>query len=115
MNPIKKEVFSRQSWVFGNKETEIALTEQGGHMAPVTFFKNDKPIRPYYVNPWHAEKLVIDTPVLESLRGDFFCFPFGGDNAYKNENHPVHGETATAKWTFKAYAKNEGVTESSSP
>ncbi len=111
MDPVMKDVCSRRSWVFGNEDTEVSVTEQGGHMAPVTFRRNGKPIAPYYVNPWHAEGLEIDDPVLSVLRGDFFCFPFGADNAYKKENHPLHGETATSKWSFKAFGDNHGLTE----
>ena len=51
-------------------------------MAPVTFFRDSaQPVRPYYVSPWQEEApSKMPAPVLVSLRGDFFCLPFGGNN-----------------------------------
>jgi len=36
--------------------------------------------------------------LLTPIRGDFFCLPFGGNNSWKNENHPPHGEVSEEKW-----------------
>lgn len=100
MVPEKKTVFSQPSWIIQNDEVELTVTELGGHMAPVTFFRNDRPFEPYYINPWHDENIPIDTPVLRPLRGDFFCMPFGEKNSYREEVHEVHGETATGIWNL---------------
>ena len=41
--------------------------------------------------------------ILRALRGDFFCLPFGGNaTPYRGEKHPMHGETANAKWRLEA-------------
>lgn len=50
--------------------------------------------------------------MLEALRGDFFCAPFGGNEApYQGESHPPHGETANVKWHFESLDENpSGVT-----
>jgi hypothetical protein len=51
MVPEKKTVFSQPSWIIQNDEVDLAITELGGQMAPVTFFRNDRPFEPYYINP----------------------------------------------------------------
>lgn len=101
---IKSEIIKGQkSWVLENKNIKLCLTEKGGHMAPVVFFKDtDNPIEPFYINPWAEEDINMkDEPdVLIPLRGDFFCLPFGGDNSWCGESHPPHGETAESLWTI---------------
>ena len=78
--------------------------------APVTFYRNTKaPVQPYYISPWQKEPEKAGEPVLETLRGDFFCMPFGL-GITKKEQHPFHGETASSKWKFKDAAKTGGVT-----
>ncbi len=79
--------------------TELAVTRQGGHMAPVVFFADtNAPVSPYYISPWQDERVELDSPVLRPLRGDLFCMPFGGSRPDGVEVHPPHGETATAEW-----------------
>ncbi|MFP4011002.1 MAG: hypothetical protein ACLFUM_04815 [Spirochaetaceae bacterium] len=63
----------------------------------------DSPFDPYYVSPWQNEGFALDEPVLQTLRGDFFCMPFGEDNRYEEEAHPVHGEPASSKWTLEGF------------
>ena len=42
-------------------------------------------------------------PILQAMRGDFFCMPFGGnENPYGGETFPPHGETANSEWKFEA-------------
>jgi len=103
MKPALKTIASQPSWVVRNGNVELAVTQLGGHMAPVTFCRNTrKPVRPYYVNPWHAEGHKLDDPVMIPLRGDFFCLPFG-DNVMPlgTEQHVCHGEPATRKWSLR--------------
>jgi len=107
MKPTIRTIASQPSWVIRTKQVELAVTQLGGHMAPVTFYRgSSSPIRPYYISPWHGEKLKISEPVLVPLRGDFLAFPFGGNAApYRGERHQVHGETAGAKWRFVSQTK----------
>jgi len=100
MKTITKTIASQPSWVIRNKNIELALTHLGGHMAPVTFYRNTtRPIQPYYINPWCDEGLKIADPVLVPLRGDFFCMPFGANTApYGKQQYVCHGEPATRKW-----------------
>ncbi len=100
---VSKEIHGQSSFVLENDVVSLAITKQGGHMAPVVFgAANEQQIRPYYVSPWQEEdRSDMPAEVLVPLRGDFFCLPFGGNaQPYQNQNHPVHGETATAEWTF---------------
>jgi len=101
---IKSEIIKGQkSWILENKNIRLCLTEKGGHMAPVVFMKDsEKPIEPFYINPWAEEGLNMENEpdVLVPLRGDFFCLPFGGDNFWNGESHSVHGEVSGSVWTL---------------
>ena len=99
-----KEVFGQPSFVLETGSASLAVTQTGGHMAPVEFKGADggqPTIQPYSIAPWWDEKLASDTPtILKVLRGDFFCMPFGGnDTPFGGEKHPVHGEVANSEWT----------------
>jgi len=108
MKPKHKTIAGQGSWVLANKNTELAVTELGGHMAPVTFYrKSASPVQPYYISPWQGEKLKLDEPVLRSLRGDFFCMPFGAPCKLRGVKHDCHGEPAGRKWTL-AGAETDG-------
>ena len=104
---------AQPSFLVGTKQVEVAVTQRGGHMAPVTFFRDsDKPVRPYYVSPWQDEKpSEMPAPVLVALRGDFFCVPFGGNSdAVAGEKHPPHGEIVGEPWKVVGTKKAGDVT-----
>ena len=106
-------VASQPAWVMGNDEVELAVTQLGAHMAPVKFYRaSSTPVQPYYISPWHAEKLEdIPVPVLKVIRGDFFCMPFGVNGASANgETHPPHGEPAGGGWNLVGHGKTGSVT-----
>ncbi len=69
-------------------------------------------VEPYSVAPWAEEKPADKIPhLLRLLRGDFLCAPFGGsESAYRGEQHPPHGETANAAWTFESLEKDAART-----
>jgi hypothetical protein len=104
--------FGQPAWVLRNAEVELTLTQQGGHMAPVTFYRGtSRPVQPYYISPWQEENVRPETPVLVPLRGDFFCAPFGGNaEPYRGEQHTPHGEPATARWSFERAGKSGSIT-----
>ncbi len=88
-------------------DVDVVVTQLGGHMAPVTFFRSTGDsqgdgIRPYYISPWQDENASdIPAPVMVPLRGDFFCLPFGGNaDEVAGEKHPPHGETSSSKWSL---------------
>lgn len=100
MKPTVRNIQSQDSWILATENVELAVTQLGGHMAPVFFYRDtDRPIQPYHISPWQGEASKIGEPVLVPLRGDFFCAPFGADNEYRGEKHVAHGESATRKWS----------------
>ena len=103
-----RSVHSQPSAILATKDVEVAVTTRGGHMAPVTFFRSsERPVQPYYVSPWQDEApLPMPAPVLVTLRGDFFCMPFGGNSAeVAGEKHPPHGEIVGEPWKVVGTAK----------
>ena len=98
-------------WIVQSDQVELAITELGGHMAPVTFYRQEsKSVQPYHISPWQEENHQYPVPVLVPLRGDFFCLPFGGNGeAYRSEKHPPHGETAGSQWTLVGSEKKGTV------
>ena len=107
-----RTIESQSCWIASTPQVELSLTHLGGHMAPVTFYRDTaQPVRPYYISPWQGEKLDYPAPVLVPLRGDFFCVPFGGNGEVVNgEKHPPHGETAGSLWKHVATKKAGDVT-----
>jgi hypothetical protein len=99
--PKFKTIAAQPSFVITNDTVELAITQLGGHMAPVTFFRDTtSPVHPYHISPWQGEdSKEIRGSVLEPLRGDFFCCPFGAGR-YRGINYPCHGEPASAKWSL---------------
>jgi hypothetical protein len=110
MKPSLKTIAGQPSWILRSDTVELALTRQGGHMAPVTFFCDGaRPVQPYYICPWAEEGRKIPEPVLEPLRGDFFCLPFGGNGTYRGTHLPVHGETAGRSWRLSSASSEGGL------
>jgi hypothetical protein len=95
-------IAGQASWLLESDQVRLAVTVKGGQMAPVSFLRGSgKAVEPYYLNPWRAEGLRTGLPLLDVLRGDFFCLPFGAENKYRGEDHPPHGESANASWRLQ--------------
>jgi hypothetical protein len=92
------------SWRLASAGVETFVTHMGGHLGPVTFDRRGRKFQPYSVAPWAEEPAdSLLPPILRALRGDFFCLPFGGNaTPFRGEKHPVHGETANARWQFES-------------
>lgn len=103
-------VCGQPSWRLASSEVEVFVTQMGGHLGPVTFDRSGRKTRPYSVAPWAEEEFDPPLePVIEALRGDFFCLPFGGNaKTFRGEKHPVHGETANARWSFESLERHQG-------
>jgi hypothetical protein len=108
----KQTISGQPSWRLASNEVEAFVTEMGGHLGPVTFERKGRKIRPYSMAPWTEEKFTPPLPtILQVLRGDFFCLPFGGNaTPFRGEKHPVHGETANARWHLESLEKRAGRT-----
>jgi hypothetical protein len=65
----------------------------------VFFPGSDKPVEPYYVNPWVDERFEPElSGMMRVLRGDSFCLPFG-DNSSVAKDFPFHGRTSSFRWS----------------
>lgn len=94
-------VHGQPSWRIASDYVEAYVTELGGQMAPVTYDLGWRKIQPYAIAPWAEDPPMDADPILQVLRGDFFCMPFGlGAKAYEGEIHPLHGEPANERWTL---------------
>ncbi len=110
MKKTLSNVLGWASWKLCSTTTEACVTETGGHLAPVVFDRQEKKIQPYAVAPWFNEQHADQPKIIQVLRGDFFCLPFGGNQApYRGEKHPVHGDTANLKWTLLDQRSEHGV------
>ena len=99
-NERKRIVHGQASWTLSCGGVSLAVTERGGHLGPASFRVASRRVQPLSVAPWWNER-VAAPPILQVLRGDFFCLPFGGNaTPYRGERHDVHGETANRPWEF---------------
>ena len=105
-------VASQPSWQISSDAVQAAVTRLGGHLAPVEFRLGRRLVQPFHVAPWAGEEIGPKFPaMLQVLRGDFFCMPFGGNaRSWRGEQHPPHGETANAMWTFDRVSREAGET-----
>ncbi|MDZ4741816.1 MAG: hypothetical protein SGI98_00170 [Verrucomicrobiota bacterium] len=103
-------VFGQKSWTLKSSTVELALTQTGGHLAPVVFDRKKRKLQPYSVAPWHKEKSPsIQPPILRILRGDFLCMPFGGwGQVVKGKTLQLHGESANAPWKLEKNISEDG-------
>jgi hypothetical protein len=83
------------SWEIHSDLVTAWMTVQGAQVAPVTFDIGDRTVEPYSVAPWAPGSIPDVPPLLDALRGDFLCLPFGAQ-----PDGPQHGQTASAPWTL---------------
>jgi len=105
-------IHGQPSWRVASDKVDAAVTRQGGHLAPVRFRLPHGVVQPFSIAPWAEEKSTAKLiPLLQSLRGDFFCAPFGGsESLYRGERHPPHGEVASSPWKFESFDKTKAET-----
>ncbi|HWX21570.1 MAG TPA: hypothetical protein VN578_16835 [Candidatus Binatia bacterium] len=110
-NPLRT-ILGQPSWRLASPQIEAFVSQMGGHMGPVTFDRRGQKLRPYSVAPWTEERFHPPLqPIIQALRGDFFCLPFGGNTTpFGREKHPVHGETANARWHFESQQTRDSQT-----
>jgi hypothetical protein len=112
MNSHTVKILGQPSWQLTSSDVEVLVTEQGGHVAPITFDRQGGRFAPMAVAPWAEEPHDPAQPsCTQVLRGDFFCMPFGGNaTPFLGEQHPPHGETANGRWTFESLEQSSGRT-----
>lgn len=106
--------FGQPSWRVKNERVDAWITRTGGMLAPATFRLADgRSVQPFSIAPWAGEKVPAGTPpLLEVLRGDFLCAPFGGNaTAWRGEKHPPHGEAANSPWSLVLATDQRGTSE----
>lgn len=95
-------IHGAESFVLENDVVKIAVTKEGGHLAPVVFKLGSREVSPYAVAPWLPDEAEEDLPVLlKNLRGDFLCLPFG-----PQQDGLPHGETANRAWHLLEQTQN---------
>jgi hypothetical protein len=91
-------IHGEPSFRLSSELVELALTARGGHMAPLRFLIDKRWVEPLSMAPWLPGQSDDEIPpVLDILRGDFFCLPFGGDASVATP----HGETANRTWKLE--------------
>ncbi len=84
------------SLVLGNESSRAAITPRGGHVRVEVISPSAEGWQsPYSLPPWTPSEFTDLPTLLQVLRGDFFCFPFG---VTEGSRFP-HGETANRTWT----------------
>jgi len=109
---LLKTHYGRPSYVVKNEKVEVFITVEGGHLT-ADFDIGQKKINPYFIAPWWNEAPYLnEDKILQVLRGDFFCMPFGGNtDDYNGKHYPVHGETSNNNWEFVNLTKsNDKIT-----
>lgn len=95
---MNEAIHGEPSWSLSYDRVRLWVTQRAGHMAPVEFKLADRTVSPFAVAPWVREDLDPSLPeLLQVLRGDFFCFPFG-----PQQEAPPHGASANAEWKIVA-------------
>ena len=74
--------------------TTAWVTLRGAHVAPVEFSLGSHTVQPYSLSPWLPSEQQDQDSLLQVLRGDFFCLPFGAQAA-----GPPHGVIAGNTWS----------------
>lgn len=78
-------------------DVEAFITLRGAQVAPVTFRSGARTASPYSLAPWLPGEIEDVEPLLDVLRGDFWCLPFGAQ-----PDGPAHGDPASATWRVRA-------------
>lgn len=91
-------IHGEPSWCLSHDRVRLQVTSRGGHLAPVEFTLGERVVSPYALAPWLPDDVDEGLPVLlKVLRGDFLCFPFGGQ-----KSGPPHGASANNPWKIVA-------------
>jgi hypothetical protein len=94
-------VLGQPSYAVASTGVQTWITARGAHLSPVRFRVGDRWVEPLHVAPWAEEPDSSLAPILQVLRGDFLCVPFGANEAtFQGEKHPIHGESANESWSL---------------
>ena len=85
------------TWSLSNGLVELSVLEVGAQLGPVVFDLDGRKLSPMHLAPWSDEPGATHLPMLQNLRGDFFCAPFGANDLLGEEARD-HGLTANGRW-----------------
>ncbi len=88
-----QSVHGEPSFSISSDSMTAWMTLRGNHISPVIFHLGSGNISPYSLAPWVPGEHQNIGPLLDVLRGDFWCLPFG-----VSPLGPAHGETACEVW-----------------
>ena len=91
------DIHGEPSLTISSDTVSAAMTLRGNHIAPVNFHVHGKNVNPYSLAPWLPGSHQGIDPLLDVLRGDFWCLPFG-----EQPDGPAHGEVARGDWEVVA-------------
>lgn len=81
-------------------QVSLSVTEVGGHLDGVEFHVGQQSYAPLHTAPWAEETHGDDIPpMIQVLRGDFFCAPFADSDIDPAETRP-HGASANDHWNL---------------
>ena len=66
-------------WAVNSPHSTFEVHAKGGMLSDVRLNVAGRIIAPFYEAPWIASGVKADPPILENLRGEFPCVPFGAD------------------------------------
>lgn len=87
-------VHGAESVHIGTANIDAWIALDGSQIAPVVFHGPNGDASPYALAPWLPQDHDNDPVLLNTMRGDFFCLPFGPQT-----DGPLHGDPANAAWT----------------
>lgn len=93
-NALTSVVHGEPSLRIACDRTVAHVTLRGAHVAPVSFRLGSREVSPYSLSPWLPGEQPGVEPLLDVLRGDFWCLPFGAQ-----PDGPAHGDPASAAWS----------------
>ncbi|MCP4384270.1 MAG: hypothetical protein GY798_23150 [Hyphomicrobiales bacterium] len=110
MGHYTKLHYGKPSYALTNDSVDIRVSVQSG-MFTASYTSGGKSIDPYFISPWWNEAPFLDQdPIMQNLRGDYFCFPFGADvSPYPGVSYQIHGRTANNCWDFVAIEEAGGA------
>lgn len=97
---MKTQMYQGKTSIVLQKGEQMAfVTPVGGSVTPA-YRLGGREIMPYFIAPWWRESFQEKYPPLfHVLRGNFFCFPMGGDtDGILGPPSGVHGHCAGAGW-----------------
>jgi hypothetical protein len=83
-------------WRLRRDAVEVGVTAVGGMLDPVRFRTERGSVEPMHRAPW-VDDPPPAVPMLQHLRGDFCCAPFGASDLLDGEPRP-HGTPANGSW-----------------